>query len=205
MIRQNRQNCLPRCQRGHRKSRSNGDGVRETGAAVPGKHQEGGLHQDPAEDRLPYFISRGGYIELNFVLLWRNSISRRGGKEGGAWTGYKEVPWGLSLFKFAPPPSLLKEQRHDIPSTDSENPSLLFILPIGHSEDALLKFQTQCHWEFMIQHQSANNTGLAPDGWRVHPEKLGAPWGHPKGTQRFTLLVLQQSVIFGRVPPKLTE
>lgn len=59
--------------------------------AVPGKHQEGGLHQGPAEDRLPYFISRGGYIELNFVLLWKSSLSKwEGGGEGRAWTGYGE-------------------------------------------------------------------------------------------------------------------
>lgn len=69
-----------------RKSRSNSNGVRETGAVVPGKHQEGGLHQDPTEDRLPYFISRGGYIELNFMLLWMEEGGRGEGMDW-AWRG----------------------------------------------------------------------------------------------------------------------
>lgn len=71
--------------RGHRKSRSNGRGVGEAGgAAVPGKHQEGGLRRAAAEGRLPYFISRGGNIELKFVLLWKSGGSEwRKGEEDG--------------------------------------------------------------------------------------------------------------------------
>lgn len=46
------------------------------GAAVPGKHQEGGLRPAPAEGRLPYFISQGGNIELKFALLWKSGGSK---------------------------------------------------------------------------------------------------------------------------------
>lgn len=67
---------------------NSGNGVSETGAAVPGKHQEGGLHLDGAEDRLPYFISREGYIELNFgaaLERHQNYSSPSVNAGGGAW------------------------------------------------------------------------------------------------------------------------
>lgn len=46
------------------------------GAAVPGKHQEGGLRRAAAEGGLPYFISQGGNIELKFALLWKSGGSK---------------------------------------------------------------------------------------------------------------------------------
>lgn len=113
-------------------------------AAVPGKHQEGGLHQDPAEDRLPYFISWGGYIELNFVLLWKSSISKwkRGGKKGGHELGIEkgvqhasgsvtfEVSF-LALNKDVTFPGLTLT----IPGSCTSAPSP-FSQPVGHSGTA---------------------------------------------------------------------
>lgn len=100
-------------------------------AAVPGKHQEGGLHQDPAEDRLPYFISWGGYIELNFVLLWKSSISKwKRGKEGRARTGYREGSARcLRVCHFLSKFSCTK-QSHDILRPNPNNPRLLHICSI---------------------------------------------------------------------------
>lgn len=93
---------MSQCQWGHRKSRSNGDSVRETGEAGSGKHQKGGLHQDSAEDRLPYFISWRGYIKLSLVLLWRSKSKKKLG-EGIDWLYIKSEfrnQWHLVKFTY---------------------------------------------------------------------------------------------------------
>lgn len=72
----------------------------EEEAALLWKLGEGGLHQSPAEDRLPYFISQEGNIELNVFDVLEEEQGQGEGKKGGHGNVWREqTPGVLSLHQ----------------------------------------------------------------------------------------------------------